>query len=240
MIRRINYIPFRPDYDVIFSQLGYKKTSTQLTENFRKEIKMWIDEAASFIRLEALIKICNLAISIEDNEEKSNLITISQNFVDNEKDMDIKNPSIKEESSLQKNSVPIHHNQITIKSNSLIKFLKESKKIVIMGITGGIEIMDIINKYQNENMAKAVVFDAAAGEIVDSGFDYIMSLLNRELLRSSNKLFQKRFSPGYGDLSLSVQKDFYNLLKMEQLGVKLTPSFLLDPQKSVIALTGII
>lgn len=231
MIRHINYIPFRPRYDVIFSQLGYKRTSTQLTENFRNEIKMWIDEAASFIKLEALIEICNFAI---DNEENSNLVTISQNLGDNRKYIDMENPPIEEK------SVSLVNNQITIKTKSLVNFLKESKKIVIMGITGGIEIMDIIDKYQNENMAKAVVFDAAAGEIVDSGFDYIMSLLNRELLRSSNKLLQKRFSPGYGDLPLSVQKDFYNLLKMEQLGVKLTPSFLLDPQKSVIALTGIV
>lgn len=231
MIRHINYIPFCPNYDVIFSQLGYKRTSTQLTENFRNEIKMWIDEAASFIKLEALIEICNFTIN---NEENSNLITISQNLGDNRKYIDMENSPIEEKSP------SLVNNQITIKTNSLVNFLKESKKIVIMGITGGIEIMDIIDKYQNENMAKAVVFDATAGEIVDSGFDYIMSLLNRELLRSSNKLLQKRFSPGYGDLPLSVQKDFYNLLKMEQLGVKLTPSFLLDPQKSVIALTGIV
>ncbi len=125
-------------------------------------------------------------------------------------------------------------------SSSFYKFIFDAKKILLMGITGGKEIMAFIEKEQNENMTKAVTLDAAAGEIVDSGFDYIVSLYNKELIRRSEKLFTKRFSPGYGDLSLETQKLFYNMLEMKKIGVEITESFMLVPQKSVIALTGIV
>ncbi|MCL2481519.1 MAG: hypothetical protein FWF38_07395 [Spirochaetaceae bacterium] len=130
--------------------------------------------------------------------------------------------------------------KIEITSNYFYKFILEAKKFFLMGITCGKEIMDFIEKEQQENMTKAVVLDAAAGEIADSGLDYIVSFYNKELIRKSEKLFTKRFSPGYGDLSLETQKVFYDLLEMKKIGVDITESFMLIPQKSIIALTRII
>ncbi len=109
-----------------------------------------------------------------------------------------------------------------------------------MGITGGSGIMELIDSSQKTDMTKAVVLDAAAGEIVDNGLDYIASLVSRELTREAAGLMKKRFSPGYGDLALETQGFFHSALEMERIGVKLTQSFMLVPQKSVIALTGII
>jgi len=129
--------------------------------------------------------------------------------------------------------------KIEIMSNSFYKFILGAKKILLMGITCGKEIMDFIEKEQKGNMTKAVIFDAAAGEITDSGLDYIVSFYNKELIRKSEKLFTKRFSPGYGDLSIETQKVFYDLLEMKKIGVDITESFILIPQKSIIALTGI-
>ena len=129
---------------------------------------------------------------------------------------------------------------IRIASASLGRFLSSSSKALIMGITAGSAVTELIDKYQIENMTKAVVLDAAAGEIVDAGFDYIVSLLNRELARESGRLLSKRFSPGYGDLTLNAQGDFFRLLDMEKLGVTLTDSFILKPRKSVIAITEIV
>ena len=127
-----------------------------------------------------------------------------------------------------------------ITSSSFYKFIYGAKRILLMGITCGKNIMELIEKEQKDNMTKAVVFDAAAGEIADSGLDYIVSFYNKELIRKSEKLFAKRFSPGYGDLSLTTQKLFYDLLDMKKIGVELSDSFMLIPQKSVIALTGIV
>ncbi|MCP5514457.1 MAG: hypothetical protein H7A26_03210 [Spirochaetales bacterium] len=213
MLRYINNITLRIDYSTIFSALGYKRKSTELPDLFRKEIKGWIDEALHAVKLDAVTARCE--ISFPDDES----VLLSP------------------EGSNPEGSQP---ETIRIASASLRRFLSSSSKALIMGITAGSAVTELIDKYQIENMTKAVVLDAAAGEIVDAGFDYIVSLLNRELARESGRLLSKRFSPGYGDLTLNAQGDFFRLLDMEKLGVTLTDSFILKPRKSVIAITGIV
>ncbi len=127
-----------------------------------------------------------------------------------------------------------------INSKSLSGFLKDSGEVLIMAITGGKNVMDKVEEYQKSEMTKAVVIDAAAGEIVDSGLDYVMSLYSRNLVRESRNLLSKRFSPGYGDLSLEIQKTIYDILELNKLDITLTSSCMMIPQKSVIAITGII
>ena len=49
-----------------------------------------------------------------------------------------------------------------------------------------------------------------------------------------------RFSPGYGDLPLSMQKQISMILNMpKEIGVSLTESYLMTPSKSVTALIGV-
>ena len=49
-----------------------------------------------------------------------------------------------------------------------------------------------------------------------------------------------RFSPGYGDLPIEVQKDFLPLLDAERrLGITLSESCLMAPSKSVTAIIGV-
>lgn len=49
-----------------------------------------------------------------------------------------------------------------------------------------------------------------------------------------------RYSPGYGDLPLSFQKDFFRLLPAEKhLGIELDAHFMMHPSKSVTAIIGL-
>ena len=53
------------------------------------------------------------------------------------------------------------------------------------------------------------------------------------------KVYQ-RFSPGYGDLPLEVQRDIFALLSPERaIGVTLGDGLLMSPTKSVSAIIGI-
>ena len=47
-----------------------------------------------------------------------------------------------------------------------------------------------------------------------------------------------RFSPGYGDFGLVHQRVFAEALDLDRIGVTLTPSLLLTPQKSITAVLG--
>lgn len=88
-------------------------------------------------------------------------------------------------------------------------------------------------------LSDAVVIDAAASEIVDAGLDWLMQGARRELMRENRMLTARRYSPGYGDMPLAEQGKLAELLEIERFGVQLTESFLLIPEKSVLAIAGI-
>ena len=58
---------------------------------------------------------------------------------------------------------------------------------------------------------------------------------------SRKQKLKPRYSPGYGDLSLSVQKDVLNILNADKiLGIKLGENLLMIPKKSITAIQGVI
>ncbi len=208
----ISSIPVKIDSHPILVRLGYKKKTAEVSDSFLAEVNSYIEEAAFLLSLKASAE----RLKITDRDDDS----VTVEFPADKKNTD--------------------DNSFKITSKYLSRFLKDSNEVLLMGITGGKAVMDAVEECQKSEMTKAVVIDAAAGEIVDSGLDYVMSLYSRNLVRESKKLLSKRFSPGYGDLSLEIQKTIYDILDLDKLGITLTKSFMMIPQKSVIAITGII
>jgi len=125
-------------------------------------------------------------------------------------------------------------------SRNLAGFLKDCREIILMGATAGSDIMNAIQEdISGRNMLRGVVFDATASEMADEALDWLMAYFNRSLRRENKKLLQKRFSAGYGDFSLENQKALQSLLHLDRLGVGVTESCMLIPEKSVTAITGI-
>ena len=48
-----------------------------------------------------------------------------------------------------------------------------------------------------------------------------------------------RYSPGYGDVPLQVQKDFFRLLPCTRIGLTLMDTLIMAPEKSVSAFVGL-
>jgi cobalamin-dependent methionine synthase I len=125
-------------------------------------------------------------------------------------------------------------------SRQLVKLLANCNEIVLMGATAGREIMNAIEKdATGANVTRGIVLDAAASEIVDASLDCIMDYFNQTLRRENRRLLKKRYSAGYGDLFLETQKTMYRLLQLERIGIEITESCMLVPEKSVTAITGI-
>lgn len=126
------------------------------------------------------------------------------------------------------------------KSRRLARFLGACDEAVLMGATAGREIMAAISEDVGGNrVTRGVVFDAAASEMIDASLDWIMSYFARELRRENRILTEGRFSAGYGDFLLENQGAMFRLLDLERLGVQITESFVLIPEKSVTALAGV-
>jgi len=131
-------------------------------------------------------------------------------------------------------------NGLIIESLKLAKLLMNSKKILIMGATLGEDIVQKINHEIGFGDAEfGVVLDAYASECVDDTLSYIMKSESLKDFRLGGKVTKHRFSAGYGDLDISYQKNFYDILKMDEIGVEINDSFMLIPEKSVIALAGL-
>ncbi|MBQ8163885.1 MAG: hypothetical protein IJZ93_05945 [Clostridia bacterium] len=100
--------------------------------------------------------------------------------------------------------------------------------------TLGVEIDRIIEKYSKVLQTKALICDTVALFLIESFCDYINEFLTGKMKSKA------RFSPGYGDLSISYQKDIIeNLDTARRIGVTLTDSYLMVPTKSVSAIIGV-
>ncbi len=131
-------------------------------------------------------------------------------------------------------------NNVVLESESLAKFLSESDEIVLMAVTAGAEVVErIFLEVKEGNAALGTVLDSVASETPDAGLDWIAKSINGMLGKEGKRLTRRRYSPGYGDLSLFHQKVIYDVLHLERLGLTLTEKYMLVPEKSVIAIAGI-
>ncbi|MFA6281526.1 MAG: hypothetical protein WCY05_03380 [Candidatus Omnitrophota bacterium] len=126
------------------------------------------------------------------------------------------------------------------KSKLLLALLKNSADVLLCGVTAGSRIMDEIKKCEQLDLTRAVIFDAVASEMADSAFSWITDYFNRGMLKERKCLTKKRISCGYHDFSIKYQKDIYNLLKIKKIGVGITKSYMLLPEKSATAVLGVI
>ena len=129
---------------------------------------------------------------------------------------------------------------LTFSSKKLSALLKDCPEAVLMGATAGSAIMDAIReKTRRDDLTAAVVYDATASEMVDATLDWIMDYLNQQVRREGKKLLPRRFSAGYADFKLENQKMIYEKLQMDKIGVTINSGFILLPEKSVTAISGI-
>lgn len=124
---------------------------------------------------------------------------------------------------------------IKVKSKDLAKNLKTCKEIIVFVATIGIETDRMLSKYSLISPSYANTIQAVGAAAIESFCDALCI----EFEKKEGKLCP-RFSPGYGDLPIEVQKDILMALDSERkIGVHMTDSFLMLPTKSVSAMVGI-
>jgi hypothetical protein len=128
----------------------------------------------------------------------------------------------------------------SFEDRQLAGLLRHSDEVLLMAGTTGLEITTTISKeMEEENASRAVVLDAVASCSADMILDWLMETFNKMLRKEGRKLTRRRFSPGFGDLSLDNQAVIFRLLGLERLSLHLTDSMMLVPEKSVLAIAGI-
>ena len=104
----------------------------------------------------------------------------------------------------------------------------------IFSATVGMEADRLITKYSKTSPVKALVFQAIGTERIESLCDEFCKSLGHEWAT------RPRFSPGYGDLDISLQKEIFCVLDCgRKIGLYLNESMFMTPTKSVSAIVGL-
>ncbi|MBQ3763739.1 MAG: methionine synthase, partial [Synergistaceae bacterium] len=92
---------------------------------------------------------------------------------------------------------------------------------------------------QNRNMLDGLALDACASVRIDAFIDQFICSDIVPGLRETERM-TSRFSPGYGDLSMTVTEDIIAMLNAtKRIGLSVTRSMMMLPIKSVTAISGL-
>lgn len=125
------------------------------------------------------------------------------------------------------------------KSENLKKNLKNCEGVLLFAATIGSGIDRLIRRYEVSDPSLGMILQGLGAERVES----LCNLFNEEVKKAAQAegcICHPRFSPGFGDLPLTVQRDFLNRMDAgRRLGIILGDSCLMAPSKSVTAIIGI-
>ncbi len=117
------------------------------------------------------------------------------------------------------------------------KMLADCHHAAVLVCTLGAGLDRLLATEQARDMARAALMDACASALVEEGCDAAEVEIRAHL---PGKYLTDRFSPGYGDLPLSLQPALLAATDAaRRLGVQAAASYLLSPMKSVTAILGV-
>lgn len=116
--------------------------------------------------------------------------------------------------------------------------LSESHHCVLLAVTLGGALENAIRRAQVRGLTRALMLDCCGSAAVEAACDEAENEIRAAL--GGDVHLTDRFSPGYGDLPLTVQPLFLQTLDAaRRIGLTLTPTGIMTPRKSVTALLGV-
>ena len=117
------------------------------------------------------------------------------------------------------------------------KMLSGCDTAVLLCCTLGMEFERRLRALERRDMGEAAILDACGSAWVEAGCGAVEAEIAE---RFAPRYLTDRFSPGYGDLPLSLQREVLAALNAEKrLGVHLSESLLMLPSKTVTAVVGV-
>lgn len=128
---------------------------------------------------------------------------------------------------------------LVLEGSSIQELLKDSSKCIFMAVTLGQRVEQYLRRLQVMNLNRAIIADFCASSMVE----HLCNQINQEWKEKwllQNQYLTDRFSPGYGDLSIYIQKQLCEILDTSRkIGLSVTSSGIMIPRKSITAIIGI-
>lgn len=141
--------------------------------------------------------------------------------------------------NFKRESILVEGTNLILEGRHIKNLLKQSLKCVLFAATLGSGVERRIGYYKSYDLTRSLVLDACATALIESVCDDI----EREVRDIGEQEYElnitSRYSPGYGDLSLSIQPKLLNVLEAHRIGLTVTEDLIMIPRKSVTAVIGL-
>lgn len=128
---------------------------------------------------------------------------------------------------------------VVIPSTSLLRNLHGCTKIALLAATIGLPVDRYIHKCEAQSSGDALLAQASGAALIERVVDIANEAISQKA-KDAAMTTRPRFSPGYGDVPLHVQRDFFRLLPCAKIGVSLMDTLIMSPEKSVTAFIGLL
>ncbi len=129
--------------------------------------------------------------------------------------------------------------ELVLPGGDIARHLEGACKVALMACTLGLENDRELRKHAALGAADGVMFGACASALVEAAGNAAEAQIVAEAA-SLGLRTNWRYSPGYGDLPLSVQPAFLAALDAtRRIGLSVTDTCMLVPQKSITAIVGL-
>lgn len=139
--------------------------------------------------------------------------------------------------TVKKDGVMIGDNALFLPGQDLARVTAGCTRAVLFCATLGASVDALLRKEQLCDMARSVILDSCASTAIELVCDQVEEAVRADY---PNAYLSMRYSPGYGDVPISVQRDFLALLDApRKIGLCATDTSILTPRKSVTAVIGL-
>ena len=128
---------------------------------------------------------------------------------------------------------------VSFESVDLMRNLKGCSQVALFAATLGPQVDALIRRYERLDTVKAAILQSTGAMFAE----VLVGQVNDEIKKiaaASGKKCKPRYSPGYGDVPLQFQKEFFRLLPCTKIGLTLMDTLIMSPEKSVTAFVGIL
>lgn len=117
--------------------------------------------------------------------------------------------------------------------------IRKSDSAAIFLCTAGNEIgLRSWKAIKTGDLLEGYIYDVIGSEVVETAADLMQNELE-ECLKKSDMRITNRFSPGYCGWDVAEQHKLFHFMPYNYSGIRLTPSALMDPVKSISGIIGI-
>lgn len=140
--------------------------------------------------------------------------------------------------STDSTNVTLRFADVTLQSRDLGRNLAGCSQVALLAATIGPQVDALIRRHSSLDPVYASILQATGAMYIEELVDLVNSEI-KKIAEAQGLKTKPRYSPGYGDVPLDIQKDFFRLLPCTRIGLTLMDTLIMAPEKSVTAFVGI-